>query len=508
MRTIRLGALVVLAALAAMLSAPRTASAATLVVPTSYQTINAALAAARAGDTIEVLPGTYQAEIVVVAKAVSIVGAGSAQTSLGASLFDVYANGVVLRGFTMSGTSQAVIVRGSASVIEDLTITGGGVPALIYGSGNVIRGSRFTGAGIPLPIYGSDNLIEGNVFDGNGIPMPVYGPRNQIVGNVFTNSSIAAPVYGPSLTGGPGVWPFGPGENTIVGNTFEDGPILYSDGNTVYQNNFLDDEARSDPTAPANAWDDGAGQGNHWARYRGIDNGTGVGRYGEPRIGGDGIGDTDVPYRGLDWYPFLRRDGWIDSGPPDTAIDSTTDLLGATVPQGGSTTLRSLRVGFSGSDDTGVASFECSVDGSGFWTCESPLELTNQALGPHHVEVRAIDLAGKRDPSPATFGWTVVTARDALGALVYQVGELPGEAFTTRGGEEALGNALQAALAQSDRAGNNACGAIEILARDVLRKVDGETSPEDWVRDPHRQALEDAINAILMAMRDDFQNCP
>ena len=64
---------------------------------------------------------------------------------------------------------------------------------------------------------------------------------------------------------------------------------------------------------------------------------------------------------------------------------------------------------FSGSDagGSGVASFECRLDGVAFGPCASPLDYADLAAGSHTFEVRAVDAAGNADASPASYSWTV-----------------------------------------------------------------------------------------------------
>ncbi len=67
--------------------------------------------------------------------------------------------------------------------------------------------------------------------------------------------------------------------------------------------------------------------------------------------------------------------------------------------------------GFS-SNEAG-ATFECSVDGGAYSACITPLTLPTVGEGAHTFAVRAIDVAGNLDASPASYGWTVDTVPPA-----------------------------------------------------------------------------------------------
>ena len=67
---------------------------------------------------------------------------------------------------------------------------------------------------------------------------------------------------------------------------------------------------------------------------------------------------------------------------------------------------------------TRAGTFECRVDGSPFALCGSPKSYGGLAKGAHRFEVRAIDLAGNADATPALYGWTIQAAtRNAAEAL-------------------------------------------------------------------------------------------
>jgi hypothetical protein len=61
---------------------------------------------------------------------------------------------------------------------------------------------------------------------------------------------------------------------------------------------------------------------------------------------------------------------------------------------------------FFGSDDL-TASFQCSLDGSLFAACSSPVSYSGLGEGDHVFRVRALDGAGNLDATPATHSWRV-----------------------------------------------------------------------------------------------------
>jgi hypothetical protein len=66
---------------------------------------------------------------------------------------------------------------------------------------------------------------------------------------------------------------------------------------------------------------------------------------------------------------------------------------------------------FAGADPepgTGVSSFECSLDATGFAPCTSGIAYAGLGAGDHTFAVRARDAAGNVDPSPTVHTWTVV----------------------------------------------------------------------------------------------------
>ena len=90
----------------------------------------------------------------------------------------------------------------------------------------------------------------------------------------------------------------------------------------------------------------------------------------------------------------------IDTTTPDTSLTSTP-------PNPDSDNIATFT--FTGSDPggSGVAGFECQVDGSGWANCSSPYTTPGLSDGSHTFEVRAMDNAGNTDDRPASYTWTI-----------------------------------------------------------------------------------------------------
>ncbi len=97
----------------------------------------------------------------------------------------------------------------------------------------------------------------------------------------------------------------------------------------------------------------------------------------------------------------------LDPVPPDTTVLSAVDGRGRSLVGGGRTRSTTVTVAFSGSDNVGLAFFECSLDGAPFSFCTSPVTYSSLTAGSHVFQVRAVDLAGNVDPTPASFTWSI-----------------------------------------------------------------------------------------------------
>src|SRR5437870_2709217 len=87
-----------------------------------------------------------------------------------------------------------------------------------------------------------------------------------------------------------------------------------------------------------------------------------------------------------------------DVAVPDTTLSATPPAV--TSSTGASFSFTATKTG---------STFECSLDGAAFSACTSPRSYSALAASGHTFQVRAIDLAGNFDPTPASFTWTIDT---------------------------------------------------------------------------------------------------
>jgi hypothetical protein len=111
----------------------------------------------------------------------------------------------------------------------------------------------------------------------------------------------------------------------------------------------------------------------------------------------DAAGNVDASPASQTW----TIDPPADNTPPDTSISAGPS---------GSTTSTSASFTFAASESGSV--FECKLDAGAWASCTSPKAYNGLSTGSHTFSVRATDVAGNTDASPATRTWTIDAPAD------------------------------------------------------------------------------------------------
>ncbi len=114
------------------------ATAATLQVgPTAtYTTINAALTASNAGDTISVAPGTYAEAIDLRGKTISLVSQEGPYSTTISTSASIYVDGGTIEGFTVSPAgATAISISGGAPLVREMVIRAPSAYGVAIGAG-------------------------------------------------------------------------------------------------------------------------------------------------------------------------------------------------------------------------------------------------------------------------------------------------------------------------------------------------------------------------------------
>ncbi len=228
-----------------------------------YRNITSALECALANDTIFVCNGTYY-EHLLVDKTVSLIGENPATTVLdgGGELFPII--GIINSDVDISGFT----VQNTMSDRECYGISLRGVRNVVIHE-NIVTTSYY---GILIDNSITCKLVDNTVLNSHssGIWLRDGSSNNTLVGNWIKNNPIGVVVH----------------DQTCQYNTF-------------YRNNFVNNTNQITHFGRYTSWDNGA-EGNYWSDYKGVDNGSGG------RFAGDGIGDTHLPWWGMDCRPLME----------------------------------------------------------------------------------------------------------------------------------------------------------------------------------------------------------
>ena len=318
-----------------------------------YTTIQEAVNALETLDnhSIFVHAGTYS-EHVVVNKSVSILGQSKDQTVVDGggegTAFSTTAANVAINGLTIKSATVGFYLMNSnnseisnniiTNVTSAVTLDGSsrnnllkgnsiqesydGIALIGLSSGNTVKNNVFalcTNHGVT--VLTSGNLVSGNTFLNGAVGIYANGSNNTYCANNITRvtdgivlvglsneSTVEGNMISQNENYGLAVLT---SNNLVTGNTMFNNTVgIYANGsdNTFYHNNIIDNKFQVLGGSYA-VWDNGY-EGNFWSDYNGAD------------LNGDGLGDTYLPWKGLDYYPLMH----IYWNPADVNHDLKVDI--------------------------------------------------------------------------------------------------------------------------------------------------------------------------------------
>jgi hypothetical protein len=325
-----------------------------------------------------------------------------------------YEGRLTVRGYDNSAPVGVKITNshfGNGGEADGVQIIGG-ANGVQVGPGNEFSGLRegnFTAHVDPVQLYGSKNtLITANYFHDNSTAVMAGdgGSGEQVVGNVFVMDEypwavVASHIPNMLLR-----------HNTVIGGSLHvDDSINPQSSSTPSSGSVIDNAAsvtvgqKGSLTVDYNLASDAGGAHSVKANPQftgGSSPSTWQGfalKSGSP---GTGAG-SDAADMGATTFG-----GSSTAPPPPPPVDTTApDTTITSGPNATTTNDSTPTFAFTSSEANSV--FECRVDSGAWANCASPWTTPTLSDGAHSVAVRATDVAGNTDASPATRSFTVDT---------------------------------------------------------------------------------------------------
>ncbi|MFH0815875.1 MAG: NosD domain-containing protein [Methanobacteriota archaeon] len=210
------------------------------------------------------------------------------------SLYGIYldsSNGNILENNTANSNYEdgIYVFESIGNVISDniASLNGWSGICLFFNSDNntMIRNVVFSNeeCGIEIDSSASNKVFKNSATLNHYFGIYLDAASDFVLANNTVSSNDGCGIYVIDSTGGTI-------ENNIVSNNPEGVHASYSDGNTIYHNNFIDNMNQAYDNTGTNLWDNGyPSGGNYWSDYAGADILSGP---GQNISGSDGISDT------------------------------------------------------------------------------------------------------------------------------------------------------------------------------------------------------------------------
>lgn len=286
-----------------------------------FTTIQAAVAAANPGDKIVVKPGIYE-ENIVINKNISIVSESGnfsdtivRAADVSQDVFSVWANGVSIKGFGISGSNSAGIhiFEFIDCHIENNKLFNNscGIDLYMMSSSNKLDNNEISDCLTGISLGGSlYNNLSNNLISNCSNGISLFDSPN----NVLENNTISKNVEGIYLTGESN-------SNTLVGNTVilneKSGLHIYETSNNLIYNNCFNNmvNVESEMVSDTNIWNTTKSEGtnivggpylggNLWARPDGT-----IYSEKDRDIDLDGILDSQYNIEGSQFIDYLPLNG-------------------------------------------------------------------------------------------------------------------------------------------------------------------------------------------------------
>jgi len=336
-----------------------------------YSSLQGAINNATANAIIRVSARNYT-ENITIDKPIVLEGENKTTTviSHNASYYTITLNAdnVRIRDFTVKNGYYAIFCSAAHfnitienNIISDNKVVG----VSLVGSGhsvrnNVIANNNF---GVLLGNYGNNTIANNTIVGNSATGVELRNSKNNVIANntvldnfvgvrlytqsdnnTITKNNITNGLNGISIhdahwsritensvknNAGVGISLFQSHINAITRNDVSYNTkgyfLSFSNNNTVYHNNIINNSLQLENRNSTNKWDNGFLEGNYWNDYNGTDSDA------------NGIGDTFLPWHNVDYYPLmspfvpgdLNHDGTVDWLDADLLTDAWQSLSGA-----------------------------------------------------------------------------------------------------------------------------------------------------------------------------------